>query len=68
LAFFEIPNLSDIGRDEKTPAWVQHLALAANTDTPKPFKEHNMVGPAMVDEWSKTKHGPRHTVWLHEQD
>lgn len=27
LAFFEIPNSLDMGRDENTPAWVQHLAL-----------------------------------------
>ena len=27
LAFFEIPNSPDMGRDENTPAWVQHIAL-----------------------------------------
>lgn len=27
LAFFEIPNSPPMGRDENTPAWVQHLAL-----------------------------------------
>jgi catechol-2,3-dioxygenase len=27
LAFFEIPNSPDMGRDENTPAWVQHLAM-----------------------------------------
>lgn len=27
LAFFEIPNSPTMGRDENTPAWVQHLAL-----------------------------------------
>lgn len=27
LAFFEIPNSPDMGRDENTPIWVQHLAL-----------------------------------------
>lgn len=27
LAFFELPNSDDMGRDENTPAWVQHLAL-----------------------------------------
>jgi len=33
LAFFEIPNSPDMGRDENTPAWVQHLALrVANLD------------------------------------
>jgi glyoxylase I family protein len=27
LAFFEIPNSPEMGRDQNTPAWVQHIAL-----------------------------------------
>ncbi|MDG2043171.1 MAG: VOC family protein [Maricaulis sp.] len=27
LAFFELPNSPDMGRDEQTPAWVQHIAF-----------------------------------------
>ncbi|MEM9937985.1 MAG: VOC family protein [Pseudomonadota bacterium] len=27
LAFFELPNSPDMGRDEATPQWVQHLAI-----------------------------------------
>jgi catechol 2,3-dioxygenase-like lactoylglutathione lyase family enzyme len=27
LAFFELPNQPAMGRDEQTPAWVQHLAF-----------------------------------------
>ena len=27
LAFFELPNAPEMGRDETTPAWVQHIAL-----------------------------------------
>lgn len=27
LAFFELPTKADMGRDENTPEWVQHLAL-----------------------------------------
>lgn len=27
LAFFELPNQKAMGRDENTPAWVQHLAF-----------------------------------------
>lgn len=27
LAFFELPNEPEMGRDERTPIWVQHLAL-----------------------------------------
>jgi len=27
LAFFELPNQPEMGRDEATPAWVQHIAF-----------------------------------------
>ena len=27
LAFFELPNAPDMGRDDNTPAWVQHIAF-----------------------------------------
>ena len=27
LAFFELPHAPDMGRDEATPAWVQHIAF-----------------------------------------
>ncbi|MCX2779125.1 VOC family protein [Microbulbifer thermotolerans] len=27
LAFFELPNSPEMGRDENTPKWVQHIAL-----------------------------------------
>ena len=27
LAFFELPNAPDMGRDEQTPIWVQHIAF-----------------------------------------
>ena len=32
LAFFELPNQRDMGRDENTPAWVQHLAFKVGTE------------------------------------
>ncbi len=31
LAFFELPTQPDMGRDENTPAWVQHIALKVDT-------------------------------------
>lgn len=31
LAFFEIPNSPDMGRDENTPQWVQHIAFEVET-------------------------------------
>ncbi|MFK8003237.1 MAG: VOC family protein [Polyangiales bacterium] len=32
LAFFELPTCEPMGRDENTPAWVQHLALEVESD------------------------------------
>ena len=31
LAFFELPGQAPMGRDENTPAWVQHLALKVDS-------------------------------------
>ncbi len=31
LAFFELPNSPEMGRDENTPDWVQHLALRVDS-------------------------------------
>jgi len=31
VAFFELPKQPEMGRDENTPAWVQHLALKADS-------------------------------------
>ena len=32
LAFFELPNQKEMGRDENTPAWVQHLAFPVGSE------------------------------------
>ena len=31
MAFFEIPNSTPMGRDENTPAWVQHFAMKVDS-------------------------------------
>ena len=31
LAFFELPNSPEMGRDENTPAWVQHMAFEVDS-------------------------------------
>ena len=31
LAFFELPNSPEMGKDPNTPAWVQHIALEVDT-------------------------------------
>jgi len=41
LAFFELPNSDEMGRDENTPIWVQHLALEVeDTDALLRAKAH----------------------------
>ena len=41
LAFFELPNQPEMGRDEQTPEWVQHLAFkVADFDMLKAAKLH----------------------------
>ena len=32
LAFFELPNQPEMGKDPNTPAWVQHLAFEVETE------------------------------------
>ena len=31
IAFFELPNSPEMGRDEQTPEWVQHIAFEATS-------------------------------------
>lgn len=41
LAFFELPNSDEMGRDQNTPIWVQHLALEVeDLDALHRAKEH----------------------------
>ena len=41
LAFFELPNSEEMGRDENTPIWVQHLALEVeDTEALRRAKAH----------------------------
>ena len=41
LAFFELPNSDAMGRDEKTPIWVQHIAFeVADLDALNRSKAH----------------------------
>ncbi len=56
LAFFELPTQPDMGRDENTPAWVQHLAFkVASEDELLAAKEH--IESQGVDVLGPTHHG-----------
>ena len=52
LAFFELPNQPEMGKDPNTPAWVQHIAFeVADLDALLAAKAHiaaqgiNVIGP-----------------------
>ena len=56
LAFFELPNQKDMGRDENTPQWVQHLAFKVDSeDELLAAKEH--VESLGIDVLGPTHHG-----------
>ena len=41
LAFFELPNSDDMGRDDNTPLWVQHIAFeVADMEALNASKKH----------------------------
>jgi lactoylglutathione lyase len=42
------------------------LELAANTATPEMMQRLDQVKRDMLDEWSRTKHAPKHAAWMHD--
>ncbi len=65
LAFFELPTKPDMGRDQNTPAWVQHIAFkVADFDTLMEYKSAleadgiGVLGP--VD------HSLFHSIYFHD--
>ena len=65
LAFFELPTKPPMGRDENTPAWVQHIAFkVADMATLLEYKAHlqaqglDVIGP--------TDHGSFHSIYFHD--
>jgi glyoxylase I family protein len=63
IAFFELPNQPEMGRDENTPEWVQHLAFkVADFDTLKAAKEH--IEAQGVDVLGPTYHGIFRSIYF----
>ena len=54
LAFFELPNQPEMGKDPNTPAWVQHLALKV------PSEEALLAAKAHVEAQGIDVLGPTH--------
>lgn len=56
VAFFELPKQPEMGRDENTPTWVQHLAFEVDSvETLLKAKEH--IEAQGVDVLGPTYHG-----------
>lgn len=56
LAFFELPTQPEMGRDEQTPAWVQHIAFeVADLDALIEAKAH--IESLGIDVLGPTHHG-----------
>ena len=56
LAFFELPNSPEMGRDEQTPSWVQHIAFEVETfDDLMRYREK--LESAGIDVLGPTDHG-----------
>ncbi|NOR62412.1 MAG: VOC family protein [Rhodobacteraceae bacterium] len=63
LAFFELPTQPEMGRDENTPVWVQHLAFKV-ADRAKliEFKDHLEANG--VDVLGVTDHSIFHSIYF----
>jgi glyoxylase I family protein len=44
------------------------LEVATWTATPEQLKRMKEAGPAMVEEWSRTRRPPRQMAWVHEKE
>jgi catechol 2,3-dioxygenase-like lactoylglutathione lyase family enzyme len=56
LAFFELPNQPEMGRDPGTPAWVQHLAFRVGSEADLLAAKAHLEGEG-VDVLGPTHHG-----------
>ncbi|MBV1775219.1 VOC family protein [Burkholderiaceae bacterium DAT-1] len=63
LAFFELPTYPEQGRDENTPAWVQHIAFKVkDRATLLEFKAH--LESNGVEVLGVTDHGAFHSIYF----
>lgn len=63
LAFFELPTQPDMGRDENTPKWVQHIALRVkDRDALLDAKQHLEANG--IEVLGVTNHGIFHSIYF----
>jgi glyoxylase I family protein len=63
LAFFELPNQREMGKDPNTPAWVQHIAFeVADIDALQAAKAH--IAAQGIDVVGPTFHGIFRSIYF----
>jgi catechol 2,3-dioxygenase-like lactoylglutathione lyase family enzyme len=63
LAFFELPTQPEMGRDENTPKWVQHIAFKVkDRATLLAYRDH--LESKGVDVLGVTDHGLFHSIYF----
>ncbi|MGI9482238.1 MAG: VOC family protein [Hyphomicrobiales bacterium] len=63
LAFFELPTKPEMGRDENTPEWVQHIAFKVkDRETLLEYKEH--LEKNGIDVLGVTDHSIFHSIYF----
>lgn len=63
LAFFELPNSPEMGRDDNTPDWVQHIAFkVASVDDL--IETKNKLEASGIDVVGPTDHGIFKSIYL----
>lgn len=67
IAFFELPNQPEMGRDENTPAWVQHLALKVADEAALLAAKAHLEGLGL-DVLGPTWHGIFKSIYFFDPD
>lgn len=63
LAFFELPNSPEMGRDENTPEWVQHIAFEVENREALLDAKAELEAKG-VDVLGVTNHGIIHSIYF----
>lgn len=63
LAFFELPTQPEMGRDENTPKWVQHIALKVKDRAALVAAKEHLEANG-VDVLGITNHGIFHSIYF----
>lgn len=65
LAFFEVPHSPPMGRDENTPAWVQHIAFQVEDVTTLAATKEKLESLGL-DVLGPTNHGIFQSIYFHD--